>query len=370
VHKSRNLGGATTYRLTGGGFVSEEAYAGGADGVRVARHDGRLTELTLAAVKAAPHTRYRLWVDGAFRLRREEIVTSGLLARRTFRYSAAHAVVPARVSPEDVPTGPFATAREDGDLAVALAAQPAQAGKLALTTTIIGPDGNGATAVRVDVTLMSKKATLGPAVTCAAGCYRVTLPVTGSPRAVVVKIRRLGHLPTAVRFTFPSVWTPPSGVQITSLATQVFDRLHSVTIDEHLRSNPSYTAHTIWRLLAPNRLSYTTVGGPQGIIIGDSRWDRPSSTKKWVEAPQFPVHQPTASWGAAPTRAALLGSGRIAGRKVWRISFVDPQIPAWYTADIDKVTLRTLALQMVAPAHFMSHTYSGFNAPLAIRPPK
>ena len=292
------------------------------------------------------------------------VVVAGSLA------SAARSLVPARVTPQDVPTGPFTGAREDGDLAVAFAAQPAGARKVTLTTTVIGQDGNGATGLRVDVALASKTQTRGPAVVCAAGCYRVTLQFTGRPRSAVVTIRRRGHRRSAVRFDFPPIWTPPSAVQITSAATLVFDRLRSVSIDEYLRSNPSYTAHTRWRLEAPNRLTYSTAGGPQGVIIGNRRWDRDSVRKKWVESPQLPVHQPTASWGAAPREAALLGSGRIGGREVWRVSFVDPNVPAWYTAEIDKTTLRTLAVQMVAPAHFMRHTYYGFNEPPAIRAPK
>jgi copper transport protein len=364
---SRALGGATTYRLTGGGFLSQEAFNNGAVGVQIAGHERRRTELTLAA--ATSNTRYHLWLDSAFRLRREEVISPGLLAWRTFRYPRAHAFDPARVAPGDVPTGPFATAGEDGDLAVAFAAQPARTDRVTLTTTVIGPDGNGATALRIDVALASRTETRGPAVACAAGCYRVTLPFRGRPHAAVLTIRRLGHRPTAVRFGFPLIWTPPSGVQIARAATLAFAQLRSVSIDEYLRSNPSYTGHTLWRLEAPDRLTYTTVGGPQGVIIGNRRWDR-GPGQKWVESPQFPVHQPTATWGAAPRQVALLGSGRVDGRDVWRVSFVDAQVPAWYTAEIDKLTLRTLAVQMVAPAHFMSHTYFGFNTPQKIRPPR
>jgi hypothetical protein len=55
---------------------------------------------------------------------------------------------------------------------------------------------------------------------------------------------------------------------------------------------------------------------------------------------------------------------------VWQVSFVDPGVPAWYTASIDKRTHRTLALEMTAPAHFMRHVYSGFDAPLEIVVPE
>ena len=364
---SRDLGSPTTYRLTGGDFISAEAFSAGAIDVRATGRDQGLTELTLAARDSSVW--YRLWVDGAFRLRREEIVSSGLLIRRTFGYPQTPALASARVAVRDVPTGPFVTALADGDLAVAFAAQPSGIGRLKLAVTVIGPDGNGAAGLRVGVALVAAAESHGPAVACAPGCYRVTLLLAGMPKAAVVKIRRLGHLPTAVRFGFPAIWPPPSGVDIASVATRVFSRLRSVTIDEFLRSNPSYTAHTHWRLEAPDRLTYASVGGPQGVIIGNRRWDRDPG-QDWVESPQLPVRQPIATWGTAPRQAALLGSERIDGREVWRISFVTPEVPAWFTVAVDKQTLRTLELRMVAPAHFMAHTYGGFNDPSTIRAPK
>jgi hypothetical protein len=126
---------------------------------------------------------------------------------------------------------------------------------------------------------------------------------------------------------------------------------------------------TIWRLEAPDRLSYDLQDGARAIIVGNRRWDRDAGQTRWEESPQTPLRQPTATWGSAPESATLLGSGTVAGRPVWRISFVDPSVPAWYTTSIDKQTHRTLALEMTAPAHFMRHAYSGFDALLSIEPP-
>jgi hypothetical protein len=149
----------------------------------------------------------------------------------------------------------------------------------------------------------------------------------------------------------------------------VFRDLRSVTIDERLSSGGAHTTRTTWRLEAPNRLSYLIRDGSQAVIIGDRRWDRDPG-KQWVESPQTPLRQPTPTWGTAPSQAALIGSGTVAGRPVWRVSFVDPSVPAWYTAAIDKRTYRTLAVEMTAPAHFMRHVYSGFDEPASIEPPR
>ncbi len=65
---------------------------------------------------------------------------------RTAAAPAAPTVSP--LLPGAIPTGPFVDAREDGDLAVGFAAEPAGAGRLKLTTTVIAGDGGRATGPR------------------------------------------------------------------------------------------------------------------------------------------------------------------------------------------------------------------------------
>ena len=57
------------------------------------------------------------------------------------------------------------------------------------------------------------------------------------------------------------------------------------------------------------------------------------------------------------------------GRPVDQVTFVDPNVPAWFEADIDRKTSLPLYVKMVAAAHFMTHTYRAFDAPLSIVPP-
>ncbi len=286
---------------------------------------------------------------------------------RTAAAPAAPAVSP--LLPGAIPTGPFVDAREDGDLAVGFAAEPAGSGRLKLSTTVIAGDGGRARGLRLSVRLVSASVSRGPAGTCGAGCYAATLAFAGRPRVAFVTIRPPGQASSVVRFDFPSAWPPPSAKQIAREATLVFDRLRTITIDERLGSSVTNVAHTKWRLEAPNKLSYSIEGGPQAVIIGGRRWDR-NPGGRWVASPQLPVTQPTPTWGSPPARAALLGDGRVDGREVWRISFVDPTVPAWFNVWIDKKTLRTLKLRMIAPAHFMHHVYAGFDEPQSIGPPR
>jgi hypothetical protein len=77
---------------------------------------------------------------------------------------------------------------------------------------------------------------------------------------------------------------------------------------------------------------------------------------------------PALDWRRA-LDASVLGSGRRDGRAVWRVSFYDPTTPAWFEVEIDRRTKLPLWLSMTAAAHFMTHTYHAFNAPLSILPP-
>jgi copper transport protein len=268
-----------------------------------------------------------------------------------------------------IPTGAFVSAREDEDLAVGLAAQPDGVGRIALTATVIDGNGDGANGLDVGMRIVSPRGDdRADGSPCGAGCYRAAVAVAGKPRAAILTIGRQDGRTADVRLPFPSRWPPPAATRLVRDATRVFRHLCTLRIDERLASGGTHVTRTVWRLEAPDRLSYAIRGGSRAVIVGDRRWDRDPG-KRWVESPQTPLRQPTPTWGPAPARAALLGSGTVAGRPVWHVSFVDPSVPAWYTASIDKRTHRTLALEMTAPAHFMRHAYSGFDAPLEIEPP-
>ncbi len=359
----------TQYHLTGGAFAASDKAAGPID-VRVVGLRHGLTKLTFASADAT--TWYEDWLDAGNKLRRERIVSQGRSIERTLSYpkraQVGTVVAPGPVRRASIPTGPFVVAREDGDLAVAFAAAPEPRGRLSLTTTVLDPDGDAATGLDVRVSLRSRRSANGSTQLCGAGCYAVSLPYTDRPREALIEIRRLGYPPSVVRFDFPSVWPPPPATRLARHATRVFSGLKSLTIDEHLGSSATNVLHTLWQIQAPDRLSYTIDGGSAAIVVGKHRWDREAGGE-WIASPQLPLQQPTPTWGAAPRRAALLGSESVRGRAVWRISFVDPSVPAWYTILVDKQSGRTLELWMTAAAHFMHHVYAGFDRPLSITAP-
>ena len=134
-------------------------------------------------------------------------------------------------------------------------------------------------------------------------------------------------------------------------------------------SGPRYpTLLTQFNYVAPDRLSYQIEGGGESVVIGGKRWDRTGPKSAWQVSEQEPLQVPSSDWRRV-SDASVLGTGVRDGRAVWRVSFYDPTVPAWFEADLDKQTKLPLRLSMTAAAHFMTHTYGAFNAPLTILPP-
>jgi xanthine dehydrogenase accessory factor len=118
----------------------------------------------------------------------------------------------------------------------------------------------------------------------------------------------------------------------------------------------------------PALLKALNSGAGSAVVIGGRRWDRESATSSWAASKQEPVQVPAPDWRRA-VDASMLGSAIRDGRPAWRVSFYDPTTPAWFELEIDKQTHLPLRLHMTAAAHFMTHTFHAFNAPLVILPP-
>ena len=151
------------------------------------------------------------------------------------------------------------------------------------------------------------------------------------------------------RFALPALRpAPPDGTGIVDGAATTWRGLKSLVWRERLAGSPTAVIHSVFRAVAPDRLSYAIDGGSSAVIIGGTRWDRESSTAPWERSPQNPpVSQPTPFW-AQVEDAHIVGTTDVGGRKAWVVSFFDPTTPAWYTATIDEQNHRTLRLQMTA----------------------
>jgi hypothetical protein len=249
------------------------------------------------------------------------------------------------------PGGAVVLAREAGSRALALAVKPGL-----VRVSVLKPLGGGAGGL--DVTLRFGRGRSMPADPCGAGCYQVVLE--GLPDSPVT-VSLGGH---AYRFDLPPV-PAKAGGRMVARATATWNALRSLVWHERLGSSPTVVLHTVYRAVAPDRLSYRISGLSESVIIGHERWDRPTMNAPWERSVQDPpVRQPQPFW-AGWTDAYLVG----ATPRAWRVSFFDPATPAWFEATIDRRTNRTVELSMITAAHFMHDVYGPFNADLRLVPP-
>jgi hypothetical protein len=100
-------------------------------------------------------------------------------------------------------------------------------------------------------------------------------------------------------------------------------------------------------------------------VIGRRRWDRPSRTAPWKLSVSERLTQPAPPWGPRSRDVRVMRETPSAVTLSW----VDPVIPAWYTATFMRAEALPTTLQMTAPAHFMEHRYLAYNTPVTISPP-
>lgn len=251
--------------------------------------------------------------------------------------AAAQPRFEARQPPRLPPRNAVVDARELGTLAVAVA----RSGRLA-TVTLVGQDGTGQSGrdVRID---------RRPAVSCGAGCYRDR--ARPGPLFVTVGGR-------TIRFDI----TPaaPAAAPLLDRVTRTYRSSRSIVFEESLRSAPGNGELTLFQLQSPNRLAYRIRGGPQAVVIGGRRWDRPNATGHWLETQQTPIAVTQPYW-QHPTNVHLVGPHTL--------TFLDRSIPAWFTVTLDAQDRLPDRVGMTAAAHFMVDRYRGYDVPLELSPP-
>jgi copper transport protein len=249
--------------------------------------------------------------------------------------------------PPRPPAGAVVLARALGPLGVALETE-----KQRTTAIVLSPAGGGLNGLEVRLGDRVARA-------CGAGCYRVLI---GFERSVHVEIDGFGQT-LAATFELPQVARPAGS--LIRRAERRYDKLKSVFFVEHLSSGPSHELTSLWRLEAPNRVSYAIPGGAQGIVIGSRRWDRNTSGAKWVGSAQTPVPQPVPPWSEVRNANVIADDG-----PTKTVTFVDPTTPAYFEVTLDARTLLPRLVRMTAAAHFMTDRYAGFNEPPEIVPPR
>ena len=298
-------------------------------------------------------------------LRRSVLVELALLGGVTAAVAILTSIAPGRnaaagpataappVGPAPAPpSGAVTAAKPLGSRAVAVAAQPS-GGRLRVTVTVIGSSGDGVGGLDI-------RANGAATSSCGAGCYAGEVDET---RKLHVQVGD-----GAVDFTLPAL-PLQDGQPVLQQIGKRYLRSRTARFSERLSSGPGQVVTSTWKLASPASLSFHASDGSFGIVIGGRRWDR-QGNGSWIESQQSPhVPQPQLPWPSFPRDVVLLPPATVDGRRLVRVSFVDPATPAWYLVSADAATRELRSIDMVAPAHFMRDDYHGLDVPLRIRPP-
>jgi copper transport protein len=259
--------------------------------------------------------------------------------------------------------------RQADELAVGIAASRS-GDEVAVDSTVLGRDGAGAGGMDVAVAVAAPKPRWSAAQACGDGRYCAGVRAQGAAPRLLVRVRRPSGRASTVSATLPATPQTARAAALVAAGERALHGLRSLTIDERLASDSKTTLNTAWQVVAPDRLSYTTGGAGDAIVIGDRRWDRGDATSPWQASPQDPrLRLPALDWERVED-PSLLGPTSVDGRPAWLVSFSDSTVPAWFEVAIDRATQRPLVVRMVAAGHFMIRRYGRFDAPLRIRPPK
>jgi copper transport protein len=256
----------------------------------------------------------------------------GKLVSRTVPTTAP---VPASEPPALPPRDAVVDARELGTLAVAVARVPGNA-----TVTLLGTDGTAANGRRVEVDGT-------PARACGAGCYRA--PANTGPLRVRVDGRSLV-------FDLPA--TAPDGRALLARIARTYRASRTIVFDERLASSQTNFQVTHFEVVAPDRLSYRTRGGPSAVVIGTRRWDRDTLGGRWLPSQQTRLDVTQPFWRTS-SNVHVVAPGVL--------TFLDPSVPEWFRLTVVGTRLKRVA--MTAAAHFMADRYLRFDGPVRVSPP-
>jgi hypothetical protein len=268
---------------------------------------------------------------------------------------------------DSTPTPTTVFGREARGLAVGISVQR-DGGTAAVRAMVLGEDGNALPGL--DVEFAPDGGPWARAEPCGKGRYCTEIKVTGEAPRVRARITRPTGAVSNLAATLPADPQVERAGEIIRGAARAIRGLHSLIVQEYLSSGPRYPVlETTFTFVAPDQMIYRIEGAGEAIVIGARRWDRERAGKPWERLRQDPLRVPAPDWRQA-LFPSLLGEGERNGRPVWRVSFYDSTIPAWFEMDIDQETNLPLWMSMIGAAHFMTRDFRAFNAPLTVSPPR
>jgi hypothetical protein len=139
---------------------------------------------------------------------------------------------------------------------------------------------------------------------------------------------------------------------------------------DRLESAPGQHITTIWRVVAPDRLTYAISDGAAAVVIGDRRWDRAAGVRRRMRSSQEPaLNRPTLPWGWHVEDVYLLDPPPALRDEDVEVAMYNPSTPAWYDVTSTRRSLQIRSMGMIAPSQFMLDDYLAYDPSTRIRAP-
>jgi hypothetical protein len=154
----------------------------------------------------------------------------------------------------DQPPGAVVLGKEDGTLAVGVAAAPRPHGQLLVVATVLSGTGiaDGATGLdtKFAITTANCQRLTARSRTCTAGCYQAVFATSGLPKQVTVSFNNGSH----TDFAMPRRGPSSSGLRLVSQAAAEYEQIHSMVTQERLAALsrgvtplfPRVAEHVLW----------------------------------------------------------------------------------------------------------------------------
>ncbi len=259
-----------------------------------------------------------------------------------------------------------------GPFIVGLTVLPPRPGPTEIRVQVLGVDaGDGLRNARF-------RATTGPAPvdvlltrTCGLGCFAgtTTFANDGDWQLRVEIDSNRGPISMSATVPLPA---PDGGAALARTLTAE-ESLKSAVMTERLSSSvdgPAYVS--IYRFQAPDRAEITLNDSTQ-ILIGEERFSR-EGNGPWEKA-AFPP--PGFSWPsgyyrdfwAGAVAARIMGTDTVDGMPTQVLTFVRPDVPAWFRVWVSQSDGIIQREEMRAEGHIMDHTFADLNGPISVQPP-
>ena len=137
-----------------------------------------------------------------------------------------------------------------------------------------------------------------------------------------------------------------------------------------LEGGAGNTLEVSYTYVAPDRMQVIDNSGSELVAALGQRYERRGDewrVEPWPDPRGF--QWPSYFYAQLTTDIRLIGVEELGGRPHLVVAFVDGQAVR-YTFWIDAETYLIAQQRMLTPGHYMTATFSDFNAPLSVEPPE